>query len=235
VVCVLFVVVAFFTRMYLQSEAASSWARLNAPHAFLPARMDTLALGALLAIAARETDMLRRMSAYALPVIAGCLALLAVYFVDHKGLLVLNRDMQLYGLTALALLFAALLSLVVTAREGSVLTRVFSHPALMFFGQYAYGLYVVHLLVGFTLADVIARRTDVPTVYGSFIPGSIGFMLLAGAASVAVAWVSWHAFEKQFLKLKRFFPYDEAAAQRDAMPQPRTSEAMADPMAPRTS
>jgi peptidoglycan/LPS O-acetylase OafA/YrhL len=221
VVCVALVVAAFLTRMYLQSDAASSWARLNAPHVFLPARMDTLALGALLALALRDGDLLQRLARFAVPVMAFSAALLAVYFFREKGLSTIDRDTQLYGFTAIALMFAALLSLVVTARPESRLNRFFSNPYLMFFGQYAYGLYVVHLLIGFVLADRMAGRIDLPEIFGSQMPVSLAFALIAMSASIAGAWVSWHLFEKQFLKLKRFFPYEQASppdAERVATP-----------------
>ena len=209
VTCVLLVVTAFFTRMYLQSDAASSWARLNAPHVFLPARMDTLALGALLALAVRDGDLIGRLARYAVPVMMLSAAVVAFYFFREKGLSTIDRDTQLIGFTAIALMFAALLALVVTAAPESRLNRFFSNPYLMFFGQYAYGLYVVHLLIGFALADRIAGRSDLPEVVGSQIPVSAAFGLVGIACSVAAAWVSWHVFEKQFLKLKRFFPYGD--------------------------
>ena len=211
VACVVLVVAAFFTRMYLQSDAASSWARLNAPHVFLPARMDTLALGALLALAVRDGDLIRRLARYAVPVMAFSAAVVAFYFFREKGLSTIDRDTQLIGFTAIALMFAALLALVVTAAPASRLNRCFSHPYLMFFGQYAYGLYVVHLLIGFVLADRIAGRSDLPEFFGSQMPVSAAFGLLGIACSVAAAWVSWQLFEKQFLKLKRFFPYEDGA------------------------
>ena len=39
------------------------------------------------------------------------------------------------------------------------------------------------------------------------MPAVAGFVVVATVLSVAVAWLSWHLYEKQFLKLKRFVPY----------------------------
>jgi len=197
--------------------------------------MDTLALGALLALALRDGDLLQRLARYAVPVMAFSAAVLAVYFFREKGLSTIDRDTQLYGFTAIALMFAALLSLVVTAQPESRINRFFSNPYLMFFGQYAYGLYVVHLLIGFVLADRMAGRLDLPEIFGSQMPVSLSFALIAMSASIAAAWLSWHLFEKQFLKLKRFFPYQDAS-RSDADRVPPTALQQVEPeLAARTS
>jgi len=58
----------------------------------------------------------------------------------------------------------------------------------------------------------------VPIVWGVELPAKLLFNLTATAVAVAIAFVSWHLFEKQVLKLKRFVPYGKGPAA--AMPQP---------------
>ncbi len=107
----------------------------------------------------------------------------------------------------LALLFAAVLLLVLTSRPGSVVFRIFTHPTLSFLGRYSYAIYVFHLLVAFEVAAQFFRSDAVRTVVGSQIPMNIIVSLVCTAVSVTAAWLSWHLFEKQVLKLKRFVPY----------------------------
>jgi peptidoglycan/LPS O-acetylase OafA/YrhL len=52
----------------------------------------------------------------------------------------------------------------------------------------------------------------IPTVFGSQLPAYLLWLAVTIGLTVAVALVSWHVWEKQFLKLKRFFPYESADA-----------------------
>ena len=46
-----------------------------------------------------------------------------------------------------------------------------------------------------------------PRFMGSQVPGQLVFIILATGALLAAALLSWHLYEKQFLKLKELFPY----------------------------
>ena len=127
------------------------------------------------------------------------------------------------GFTLLAALFGALLILVVSAEPGSRLHRAFSSKFLRTFGKYSYGVYLFHLPIRALIRDRIfgpanrEARIHFPRLLGSELPGQLLFYLVAGAAALGVAWVSFQVFEKQFLKLKRAFP--SGAAPR-ATPHP---------------
>jgi peptidoglycan/LPS O-acetylase OafA/YrhL len=45
-----------------------------------------------------------------------------------------------------------------------------------------------------------------PTLFGSPLPGQLLFYVVATAPAFALAWASWHLFEKRVLALNRFFP-----------------------------
>ena len=49
-------------------------------------------------------------------------------------------------------------------------------------------------------------------LYGSSIPGQIAFTLAILAITTIMALLSWHLFEKHFLKLKKYFPQKELPA-----------------------
>lgn len=228
--CVVLLAACLALRIVLVSDAASGWASANAAHVLAPARMDTFALGALLAIAARRGDALREIARYAPWVAAGAFAVLAALFVSNDGLrieriaggqFVAVPGVQTIGFTALGLLFTALLAMTVVAAPGSALNWVFSAAPLRWLGRYAYGLYVVHVLVAVFLTDRVIQVAFLRDIYlreaaGLQAPASLLFAATGIAISCGVAWLSWQLYEKQFLKLKRYVPYGAAAAGRRA-------------------
>jgi len=122
------------------------------------------------------------------------------------------------GFARLAVLFAALIVVVVAAPAGLV-GRALNRPRLRWFGQYSYGIYVFH----FPLQLIVHRLVppaELPLVFGSRLPAHALYTLALTGASALVAWVSWHAFEKHFLRLKAHFPSDPRGAvpSRGAVP-----------------
>jgi peptidoglycan/LPS O-acetylase OafA/YrhL len=237
--CVVLLVACPALRIVLASDAASGWAAPNAAHVLSPARMDTFALGALLAIAARPGDALRDIARYAPLIAVGALAVVAGLFVRGEGLRIIQFDgtgfvasagVQTFGFSALGLLFAALLAMTVTARAGSLLHKIFSAAPLTWMGRYAYGLYVVHVLVAFFLAERIINVRWMRDIYlrefaGLEAPANLATTVTGIAISCAIAWASWHLYENQFLKLKRYVPYGRpAAARRPAEPPASATE-----------
>jgi peptidoglycan/LPS O-acetylase OafA/YrhL len=79
--------------------------------------------------------------------------------------------------------------------------RVLSWSVLRFFGKYSYGLYVFHFLLQPWLDKMFWYVPSIPVV------SLIIHMLALTGVSLAVALVSWHLYEKQFLKLKKHFNY----------------------------
>jgi peptidoglycan/LPS O-acetylase OafA/YrhL len=221
-VCAALAAGALVLRFFLTSDAAGSFAQLNAAHVLMPARMDTLALGAFIALAVRGSGEMARLVRWA-PIVAGAalLALVAL-FVAEDGLTPLDHRVATIGLSLLALLFAALLVMAVSAPPKALLHRLFAHPALRFAGRYAYALYVFHLLIAFDLAVVWNEHGLVRTVAGSQLPANLVFSAAGTSIALMLAWLSWHLYEKQFLKLKRFVPYgrggERARAPRERAP-----------------
>jgi peptidoglycan/LPS O-acetylase OafA/YrhL len=102
------------------------------------------------------------------------------------------------------LLFGALLIWVLTASPRSLLTGFFTSRLMTTLGKYSYGLYVFHAMISW---HFLRQRTeDVVTGWvGShtlavFIQASFGML-----ASFAIAYASFHLFEKRFLSLKSRF------------------------------
>jgi peptidoglycan/LPS O-acetylase OafA/YrhL len=201
ITCLLCVTAALAVRVVLNAQG-------NNPAAFVltPARLDALAVGAYLALAARGPGGLRRLSRLAQPVTAVlCLSLL-VMFALRKGFAAYDPVVSTIGHTIVAVLFGSVLVLALTLPGESFIVRAFGSSFLSFFGRYSYGIYVFHHPILFFKTGVVPLAL-VPSVLGSQLLRQLVFLVIATAVSVTIAFLSWHLFEKRFLKLKAFFPY----------------------------
>lgn len=178
----------------------------TAAYVLTPARIDTLALGALLALTARGPAGLTHIARWAQPV-AGLLALLlCAMALWRRGLEPHDPVISTVGHTLLACLFALVLVCALTSPRRQFLGRLFSSSLLRFLGQYSYALYVFHHPILF-LRPGLLPLDWVPTVFGSLLLKKLVFISSATGVSIVLALISWHLYEKQFFKLKRFFPY----------------------------
>ncbi len=118
--------------------------------------------------------------------------------------------MSAIGFSFLTAGFGGLLAVVLDAKSGTVLHGLFESRPLVTAGKLSYGLYIVHLAVAFALIPCVFGAWWTKPVYGSYFFANLGFLVLAGAASLALAWVCWHLLEKRALALKRYVPYGTA-------------------------
>jgi peptidoglycan/LPS O-acetylase OafA/YrhL len=183
-----------------------------------PARLDALAAGSLLALVARDPAMLREFARYAWPAAAAAGTLVIALFAWHREFSPFEASVQTAGFSALVVLFAALLLKTSQAAPGSVVHGMMTPSWLRALGRYSYALYVVH----WPVAVIINRQWNIaeeaPEAFGSALPGRLLFFALAFAISYAIAFASWHLFEKQFLRLKERFPYRSAPEVAAAAP-----------------
>ena len=206
-------VVALLTRWSFALGGDSGPFTKAAPYSLLPCRMDSLAFGGYLALAVRgdavEIARIRRLA----PVLAGgaFLLLLAIY-VLQQGLRPLDDPQRTVDFSLLALGFGGLLIMVLDSKPGGLWRRIFESRPLMTVAKCSYGLYVVHLTVAFVLIPYVHHTWWTYPVAGSFVFANIGFLLLAGGASLLLSLASWHLLEKRFIALKRYVPYGTAPA-----------------------
>ncbi len=172
-------------------------------------RWDGLAIGGLLALASRTSGWRERlMRPASIVAVASFLGLISMA-ARENGLPWYKPAVQVFGYSLLAVFFGAVLFLAVHSRPNGRLIRLWTHPALRFFGKYSYGLYVAHpnivkLLERILSAEKLARWSGAPAL------GALLFMALALALSIAAALISWHLYEKHFLKLKILFESGQA-------------------------
>ncbi|XHR28578.1 MAG: acyltransferase family protein [Chthoniobacteraceae bacterium] len=164
-----------------------------------PLHLDGLAAGSFMAALTRAPAWRNWLPATKVAFIAASLVLggLLIALVGHP---------TLTHALGLALISGALACgvLLVLAAPGSNVSRMLSCRPLLFFGEYSYGLYVLHGL----LAPTLSTWTPEGPWIAATGSGLIGCLLLASARIALVlplAWISWHCYEGPILKLKRHF------------------------------
>jgi peptidoglycan/LPS O-acetylase OafA/YrhL len=181
-----------------------------------PFRLDGLALGAFLAVTARQPGGLEGL-ARALPrVVAVVGGLLAVPVVWTR--LVSLQGLELVGAmrpALLQMLLACLLLWALIAPERSATSRFFRSRSMVFLGTYSYGLYVYHHFISYYLSS---NRTELQLARWLDSHGAAVALqaTLGASASLALAYLSYELFEKRFLRLKRLFE----TAKEPASPSP---------------
>ncbi len=194
--CLALAATSFFLRLMVILSGA--W-----PHVAYfatPCRVDGLLAGSFVALAWRErTDWawLRRNSGR---LVYGSGSLLLGLVLSRAT----DRFVLTVGLAAPALFFSGLIVLAVDAVEGSRLRRVLENDGLRAFGKYSYGIYIFHSLILEGGQQALSSKIHLPVLILKFLA-----LVWVSAVSFAAAWLSYHLYEKHFLRLKCFFEYRE--------------------------
>jgi peptidoglycan/LPS O-acetylase OafA/YrhL len=187
---------------FLGSALGLSW---WTTYVLTPFRLDGLALGGFLAVLGRQPGGRALIVRHLPRVAAGAAALVAATFAWTR--LVTKHGLQ-YVLPLRAslvlVLLAALLMWALVAPVETMTSRFFRNRAMVFLGTYSYGIYVYHHFVSYYL---VTHRTEFTLArwLGSHGAAVALQASLGMALAIGVAWVSYEAFEKPILGLKRFF------------------------------
>jgi len=175
-----------------------------ASYVLMPTRMDALAAGAALALVARGEAGLGTLGRW--PVIAVCvlIGLAAWVYVWRGAIDSLDPLVCTAGYSVLAIGFAALIAIGLTAQRQSLVRRTLSSVPLVVVGRYSYALYVFHHPVIWFLKTWGLQVGLVPTVFRSQLPGLILFGAIAATLSFVCALLSWRFIEAPMLRLKTF-------------------------------
>jgi peptidoglycan/LPS O-acetylase OafA/YrhL len=180
-------------------------------------RLDELAFGGLLAVLAQRSsyEQLARLARWCLG--GSLLYLTAVLLIRRKPFYWAHWSALGVGFSALAALAGALVVFAVGPTRGRY-RRVLESRVLRWFGKYSYGAYVIHtpmqpvylrLFPPGRIAELAAGLGHT----GSRLAGLLGFAALGMSLTMLLAMASFHAFEKPFLKLKRYFEYGRTNAE----------------------
>lgn len=202
-VCLALIAASIIIR-FAMAAAGASW---TAIYSVTFARMDGIAMGAAIAAIARSEKGLdavkSRSPLVALLAVAGLVAidLLSGTAYDMGGSFKLAVQCTLF-----AWLWGALLVGTLVATEGSLLQRLTRLSILRLFGKLSFGLYLFHMNMNPIFTKIGFNSDYGRTVKGSTLPWQALYLGAAISASLVCAYLSWHLYEKRFLRLKSFFP-----------------------------
>lgn len=167
-----------------------------------PASLDGLAIGSAIALIARRPHGLERLWRVAPAVAIVAASVLVVYTTLPAATAALFPLRS----TCVALIYASVLLYGLTAPKSFLLDS----RLLQTTGRFSYGLYIVHVPL-ITVAYVLGiTPASIGVRLGSF-GGLVAYSILMFLLSFAVAWLSWHLFEKRFLRFKRHFIYNRTS------------------------
>lgn len=214
VVCLATALGAMLARLTGSLMGLSWWTT----YVLTPFRLDGLALGAFLAVSARQPGGMEWLMRVLPRVVVAAGGVLAVTFVWTR--LVSDQGLELVlpvRAAVILILLACFLVWALIAPVQSVTSRFFCSDAMVFLGKYSYGLYAYHHFISYYLTS---NRTELELarLLGSHGAAVALQATLGASVSLAIAYVSYEFFEKRFLALKRQF---ETANE----PLPRNSSA----------
>jgi peptidoglycan/LPS O-acetylase OafA/YrhL len=195
----------------------------------MPARADTLAIGAWLAAALRTGVRLDTIRRYAPWVLGLAFIAVAVLFVRYRRLSEADFLTMTLGFSSLGLGFGALLTLGLDVPQRSTpLGRFFRSRSLRVLGKYSYAMYCFHPLIQEALGAGGIHGGNLPIVGGSVLPSLLAYGALVLVLTFGVSYATWNLLEKHFLRLKDRFATVRVPVRRgkeDLQPTPaRTAE-----------
>jgi len=163
---------------------------------------EPLLMGALLILLEKEGRLGYYRRVVAVMSVCAMAVLSFVVWKDHD-LTFRNAGVMRWGYTCIDVLLAALLYVLVAPGGGVAVRRLFSSGWLRWLGKYSYGIYVYHgfimqMLVFKCQAILVGRGMQAGPVY--FLTRAGGIVLL-----LVCSYGSYYLFEKQFLRLKKYF------------------------------
>lgn len=190
-------------------------------------RLDSILMGSMLAVlvgARRDLSPLLRLRT-ALTVLSAIFAPALVWLYAREGhfsaLGEAARTQQqghlypavtVFGYLMVGIMCCALIVWLLTGSERNRVVRLFSMRPLCALSQYSYAIYVIHFLVLGMFHQSALSMLSLSEAFGSRALGLSAGFTMQFLVTLGLAWVLWHACEKHFLGLKRYFEPDSGRA-----------------------
>jgi peptidoglycan/LPS O-acetylase OafA/YrhL len=201
--CCVLIILSLVFRVFLLTNGVYS----TVIYAYTFTRSDALLTGALVALLIRTN--LSSASIYTTAKIIAIISslLLAGLVYKYRRLGAYDFPVQTVGYSLLNIFFASFLIIAISFKTSIYLHKLICSSVLRFFGKYSYGLYVWHPAVISCLIYLGMKNVTVFNLQNHPLLLEVIFMFLATVGSILVSLLSWHLYEKHFLKLKKFVAY----------------------------
>jgi peptidoglycan/LPS O-acetylase OafA/YrhL len=175
-------------------------------HRITPARIDSLAAGAIVAVMLRDKSLCGKALSLSHGVFGGIVAALHVLTgLVSAGFQYASLPVQTVGYTFLSAAFAWLILRTLASDGSGAWQWVVKSRFLQSFGKYSYGIYVFHYTLNVMALNALTLRPGVQKLLGLGWPFAVAYVTTAVAATYALALVSFHFYERPFLALKTHF------------------------------
>lgn len=162
-------------------------------------RIDGLCIGSIVALLQKiNTGFLKKYTALIVLLMAGIN--FAFYFINNMQGFTLPY-LAFAGYTTFAVLFGILVYEAVIG-ESKLIRILLDNKVLKFFGRISYGLYVWHWPVYILLFDYCRNKITAGNFFSSIQPAELISAIFVTLVAILVSLLSYHYFEKPFLKLK---------------------------------
>ncbi len=211
--CGVMVVIAVLVRIFMFLRGSPTAAYV------LPfARMDGLAIGALIALAARNAEDWAVLGRWAPKVALAAAAAFAGLVVRTGSTAFGNPLIGTVGISLLCLFFGGVLVMLISAPAEGRAQRVVGSPLLRWFGKYSYCLYVVNQPAMVIFAKLGLTVIGLQSLLHSRALALLGVNVAGIALCALIAFASWHLFEKHWLALKRRPQLNHPGLIKEAVP-----------------
>ena len=173
----------------------------SSSYVFTFARLDAISIGALVALLIRGERGKLLLANSSRPIFVISFLILFILTLLSHNFSLKNEYFIRIGYTIIGIFFGSFLVLVLS--EGSILGKICNTGFLKFFGKYSYGIYVYHWLISPLINDYFAYQVMRFTTISPWLIASFLSVFLI----ILISILSFHLFEKQNLKLKRFVNY----------------------------
>jgi peptidoglycan/LPS O-acetylase OafA/YrhL len=170
-------------------------------------RSDSLLAGAALALLFRSRlhDHVLRAAAWIF--LAGAAsAVLLVHLSNHGPFLNTHFGYQIFLAFEFSAIALASVGVIALSLGSALISRLCTLHPMRWLGKYSYGIYVLHLILFSYLEEPLRCFFSI-----HFTPNKavdvVATGLLIFLLSLIAAYLSYHLYEKHFLRLKRFFDY----------------------------
>jgi peptidoglycan/LPS O-acetylase OafA/YrhL len=184
---------------------------------FTPAHLDGLAIGAIAALLERQNpELLKKMARKSIPVAIAGMVVTILIVVSPPSRDALAPAAWVSAMPFFSsVFFAGIIAL--TAMGETATPRWMTWPPLTSVARYSYGMYAFHIPLITLLFYFHFVRQQV-AIRGYDIPYRMFFFVVIASISYGLGFLSWHLYEKHFLKLAPRYRY--SAVSETANPRP---------------